>query len=164
MHNITYKQIDKAVEAAIISEFGQWIRDYGCIHHGEGCYSFAAFCADEPVGFISTFPLQYPAPLQECRDAYIDVIEVREAYRRQSIASKLIEMTEAWAKAYGYRQIRSWSADDKTEAIPMWYKLAYAVCPAVMRGESVIKEFAGKPIYGFYVAKVLNDNLVTSIK
>ena len=66
-----------------------------------------------------------------------------------------IIMAEEWAKAYGYRQIRAWSSDDKTEAIPMWYALGYGVCPAIMRGESVIKEFAGKPIYGFYVSKVL---------
>lgn len=33
--------------------------------------------------------------------------------------------------------------------------LGYGVCPAVMRGESVISEFVGKPIYGFYAVKVL---------
>ncbi len=37
----------------------------------------------------------------------------------------------------------------------MWYALGYGICPAIMRGESVIKEFVGKPIYGFYVVKVL---------
>ena len=60
------------------------------------------------MGYISTYPLYYPVPLQESYDAYIDDIEVGAEYRRKGIAAELIKRTEEWAKNYGYRQIRSW--------------------------------------------------------
>lgn len=153
--DIVYKEIDKDIEEQIAAIWGRWVIEYGCLHYGEGCYSLAALVDGVPVGFISTFPLQLPRPLDMHCDAYIDDLEVGESYRRKGIASRLLAMTEEWARAHGYRQLRAWSSDDKAEAIPMWYALGYGVCPAVMRGESVIKEFVGKPIYGFYAVKVL---------
>jgi GNAT superfamily N-acetyltransferase len=152
---IDYVEIDNELEAKIIAKFGQWVKDFGCIHYGDGCYSLAAVCKSEPIGFISLYPENYPAPLQSYRDAFIDDIEVIAEYRRQGIASKLLMMAEEWSRRSGYSPIRSWSSDDTSEAIPMWYKHKYGVCPAIMRGESLIPDFAGKPIYGFYVAKVL---------
>lgn len=153
--NIVYKEIDESIEKQIVNIWGDWVTEWGCLHYGDGCYSLAALVDGVPVGFISTYPLQLPEPLDMYCDAYIDDLEVAENYRRKGIASTLLSMTEEWAKAYGYRQIRSWSSDDKLEAIPMWYALGYGVCPAIMRGVSVIKEFIGKPIHGFYVSKVL---------
>jgi len=152
---IAYSTIDDELEKKLNDVFGNWITEYQCLHYGEGCYSVAALCQGKPVGFISTCSLNLPSPLQQCSEAYIDVLEVHENFRRQGIASQLVLMTEAWAKEYGYRQIRSWSSDDKLEAISMWYALGYGMCPAIMRGMSVKKEFDGKPIYGFYVSKVL---------
>ncbi|NLM09813.1 MAG: GNAT family N-acetyltransferase [Clostridiaceae bacterium] len=157
MLNITYREIDKEIEEKIVSNFGKWVKEYDCLHYGDGCYSVAAMLNGQPVGFISAYPRIYPEPLNHYFDAYIDVIEVDENYRRRGIASKLIKLTEVWAKEYGYHQIASWSSDDKKEAIQMWYALDYCVSPAVMRGQSVIKEFRDKPIHGFYVAKILNS-------
>ena len=155
MYDIIFKEITKDIEDQIVDTWGDWVIKYGCLHYGEGCYSLAALYGGEPVGFISAYPLRFPEPLQEYCDAYIDDIEVREDFRKQGIASKLLLMTEQWAKSHGYRQIRAWSSDDKTEALGMWYAFGYGVCPAVMRGECVVKEFVGKPIYGFYVVKTL---------
>jgi len=155
MPNIIYNEIDNEIEEKIISKYGQWAKDWGVIHTGESCYSAAAICNGEPVGFISTYPLYYPAPLEKYCDAYIDDIEVDEKYRRQGIATKLLDMTEKWAKEYGYRQIRSWSQDDKNEALPMWYKLGYCICPAIMRGECPDEKARNNLFYGFYVAKIL---------
>jgi GNAT superfamily N-acetyltransferase len=156
MSKIIYKEINKEIEEKIIVKYGKWVKEYNCIHHGKGCYSVAALNNDEPVGFISTYPLYYPEPMESYCDAYIDDIEVDEAYRRLEIATQLIKLTELWAKGYGYHQIRSWSSDDKKEAITMWYKLNYCMCPAIMRGTSVIREFVGKPVHGYYVSKILN--------
>lgn len=153
--NIVYKEIDAKIEEQIVAIWGDWVLEYGCLHYGEGCYSLAAMVDGVPVGFISTYPARLPKPLDMHYDAYIDDLEVDKNYRRMGIASTLLSKTEEWARAYGYRQIRSWSSDDKAEAIPMWYALGYGVCPAIMRGVSVKKEFVGKPIYGFYVSKVL---------
>jgi len=153
---IIYKEIDKEIEEQIIEIWGDWVRTYGCIHHGEDCYSLAALIDGVPVGFISTYRLQLPQPLNMYYDAFIDDIEVTEKYRRKGIASKLIALTEVWAKKHGSYQVRAWSSDDNVEAISMWHALSYGICPAIMRGESVIDEFVGKPIHGFYVSKVLS--------
>ena len=152
---IIYKEIDNTIEARIVNIWGDWVTKYGCLHYGKGCYSLAALADGIPVGFISTYPAKLPKPLDLYCDAFIDDLEVDEKYRRQGIASKLLSITEEWARTTGYHQIRAWSSDEQDEAIPMWYALGYTVCPAIMRGESVIKEFAGKPIHGFYVAKIL---------
>ncbi len=156
MLNITYREIDKEIEEKIINIFGEWVKKYNCLHYGEGCYSIAAMLNNQPIGFISIYNRNYPEPLSEYSEAFIDVIEVDENYRTRGIATKLLRLTEAWAKKYGYHQIGSWSSDDKKEAIQMWYALDYCVSPAVMRGQSVVKEFKNKPIHGFYVAKILN--------
>ncbi|MGI6193201.1 MAG: GNAT family N-acetyltransferase [Christensenellales bacterium] len=154
--NILYREIDFEIEESIVRAFGEWVRDFECIHRGEGCCSIAAMAGDRPVGFISTCRRDYPEPLTGYYDAFIDVIEVDPAYRRSGIAKTLIRLTEEWARAYGYHQIGSWSSDDKKEAINMWYAMDYCVSPAVMRGESLLDEFKNHKIPGFYVAKMLN--------
>lgn len=153
--DITFKEIDRRIESQITEIWGDWVLEYSCLHYGEDCCSLAAMWDNEPVGFISVYPLPFPEPLADYRDAYIDDLEVRKEFRRQKIASRLLSMAEQWSKEHGYRQIRSWSSDDKIEALSMWKNLGYGMCPAIMRGESVKKGFEGKPIYGFYVVKPL---------
>ena len=155
MSKFSFKEIDEKIEKQIVEIWGEWVVRYGCLHYEAGCYSLAALYDNKPIGFISTYPLQFPTPLHTHCDAYIDDIEVLSDFRRMGVARKLITMTEQWAKNYGYRQIRSWSTDDHSEAISMWYSLGYGICPAIMRGNSVIKELDGTPIYGFYVVKPL---------
>ena len=155
MSNITFSEINVEIEKQIAKVWGDWVTKYGVLHYGEGCYSIAALYQGEPVGFISTYPLCFPEPFSTYCDAYIDDIEVAEGFRRRGIAKQLLYLTEQWVKRRGYRQIRSWSSDDKTEAISMWHSLGYGLCPAIMRGGSVIEEFMGKPIHGFYVVKML---------
>lgn len=154
MNDIVYRQLNPIIEQEVMDSFGGWAMDY--LHTGEGCHTLVALDGDKPVGFISTYPLQYPEPLEYHNDAYIDVLEVAEGYRRRGIAGKLVGFSENWAREYGYKQIRAWSSDDKIEAIRMWYALDYCICPAWMRGYSAIKGYEGIPINGFYVAKVLN--------
>ena len=144
--------IDERIRDRIGEEFGNTAKDH--IHMEDGSFSLAAFDDDIIVGFISAYEKGLTATFWQ-KDAYIDIIEVRSTYRRKGVATELITCCEKWAKDSGFKQIRSWSSDDKFEAIQMWNRLDYGMCPAVMRGESVVEEFAGKPVYGFYVVKVL---------
>ena len=89
-------------------------------------------------------------------DGFIEVIEVAEAYRRQGIGSNLVKFLEEYAASYGYYQIRAWSSEDKTEALNMWRKLNYCMCPAAMLGQNVKKGFENQQIVGYYYAKLLN--------
>lgn len=158
MTNITYHEINKSEVELFSEKFGDYVIKFNCFHFGEGCFSLGAFSNDEPIGFISTYPEKLITPLENETDAYIDVIEVDSKYHRQGIATALIMRTEQWAKDYGYKQIRSWSSDDKEEAIPMWYALNYCLCPAIMYGVDLSPNPDGSQPVGYYVAKMLNPN------
>lgn len=149
MSNIIYKEIDISFLPTLATKFGDVVNNH--FHFGDGCYSLVAFDSDEAVGIISTYPENFPNPLNQCKDAYINILEVDKLYQRQGIARKMITMTEKWAKEYGYSQIRAWSSDDKIEAIPMWYALNYCMCPA-----KIWVEWCKEVVNGFYVAKKLH--------
>lgn len=155
--SITYREIKQDEVEMFAKKFGDYVIRFSCFHFGEGCYSFGAFDGDEPVGFISAYPEFLIPPLADEKDAYIDVIEVDAAYKRRGIASELVLRTERWAKDYGYRQIRTWSSDDKEEAIPMWRSLNYCLCPAYMYGEDFAPDPDGSLPLGYYAAKLLNN-------
>jgi len=150
---IVYRTLTPEDVSAIAAAFGSRIERLRVLHFEADCYTLGAFDEGCLVGIISTYPKKFPEPLPlgGRRDAYIDLIEVEQNHRRQGIAAAMIAMTEDWARAQGYRQIRSWSSANKTEAIPMWYALGYCLCPAC--------PYAAKPNRklpnGYYVAKLL---------
>ena len=90
MQSIQYQEIDHALEEQIAQKFGAYVSEGNCIHRGDGCLSLAAVRNGEPVGFISTFKLRLPPPLNAYEEAYIDVLEVDAAFRRQGISSEMI--------------------------------------------------------------------------
>ena len=82
------------------------------------------------VGLISVYAKTLSAPLEESFDWYIDILEVSKDYRRKGIASQLVELAIQRAKEAGVYQIRSWSSENKIEAIPMWKALGFGLCVA----------------------------------
>ena len=154
--SIFYKEIDTFIEEAIVEQYGDWVREYGCLVRGEGCYLIAAIDGETVVGFAALHPARWIVPLERYFDGFIEVIEVAEAYRRQGIGSNLVKFLEDYARTYGYYQIRAWSSDDKVEALNMWHKLNYCICPAAMLEQSVKKEYENQQIVGYYYAKLLN--------
>ena len=154
--NILYKEIDAAIEELIVEQYGNWVCDYNCFIRGEGCCLIAAMDGEKVAGFAALHPSRWIAPLDQYWDGFIEVIEVAEAYRRQGIGSNLVKFLEEYATSYGYYQIRAWSSEDKTEALNMWRKLNYCMCPAAMLGQSVKSGFENQQIVGYYYAKLLN--------
>jgi GNAT superfamily N-acetyltransferase len=99
------------------------------LHLDDG-FAIVALHDDQPVGVISVYPRALPAPLSGTCEGYVDIIEVASAYRRRGIARRLVEMSMERARAQGLCQLRAWSSEDKTEAIPMWKALGFGLCPA----------------------------------
>lgn len=155
MTNIKFVEIDNVIEDKIIEHFGSWVRDYDCIQRGDGCFTVAALHEDKVVGFAAVHPEQLISPLDKYKDAFIEVIEVDENYRRQGICKRMISILEDKSREYGFKQIRSWSSDDKVEALNMFYSLNYCMCPAAMLGQSVAPGFENQQIIGYYYAKML---------
>lgn len=146
---ITYQEIDMEFLERIALKYGEWAQKH--VHVGDGCFSLAAVCENNPIGFISTYTRNLSAPIGEEKDAYIDVIELDENFRRKGIATEMVVRTEAWARKAGLLQIRAWSSRDKVEAIPMWRNLGYGLCPA-----KIWLEWCGDIVDGYYVVKQLN--------
>ena len=147
---IVVQEMDSSIQEAVIEQYGDWVREEGCLVEGPGCCRIAA--VDTDSGRVAGFAALRPARW------IIEVIEVAKAYRRRGIGRALVERLEKFAAEYGYYQIRAWSSCDKVEALHMWRRLQYCMCPAVMLGQSVRKEFAQQPIVGYYYAKLLNPD------
>jgi len=141
----TYLDADENLKNRIGAEWGEKAARH--MHLTDG-FSTVAFHADRIVGLVSVYWKKLPFPLVESFDWYIDILEVHKDYRRKGIATHLIEMACERAKESYMYQIRSWSSEDKIEAILMWKALGFGLCPAVTYPQ-------GKEVKGYFVAKVL---------
>ena len=142
---ITYLAADETIKGYVEKEWGEKAAKH--IHLTDG-FSIVAFHDDILVGLISAYPKKLPPPLIEDFDLYIDILEVHHQYKRKGIATRLIDMVCERAKLAGMYQIRSWSSEDKKEAVSMWKALGFGLCPAVTYPQ-------GNEVKGFFVAKVL---------
>jgi GNAT superfamily N-acetyltransferase len=155
MSEVIYRELKPEEVPVLADKFGDYITRFDCVRFEEGCYCLAAFEGETPVGFISVQAQQLRPPLSGERDAFISAIEVDVAYRRRGIARQMIATAEEWARGQGFRQLRSWSSEDKEAAISMWYALGFCVCPALMLGPDLAPDGSGRPPAGYYVARIL---------
>ena len=143
-NNIHFIEADEAIKMRVLNEWGEKAARH---MHLAGGFSIVALHREMLVGLISTYWRELPAPLHGEFDAYIDILEVYKDFRRQGIARRLIEMSIEQARQKGMRQIRSWSSEDKTEAISMWKALGFGLCPARTYPN-------GQEIRGYFVVKI----------
>ena len=131
----------------ILSSFGEkvWLH----LHFNDG-FSFIALQDEKKaVGIISVNWRYMNPPLNNTREAYIDIIEVHKDFRKNGIASKLVDLTAKYARRQGAHQLRAWSSYDKIEALHMWRKLGFGLVPTVEE-ESKVE--------GYYVTYQLAQN------
>ena len=146
LSGVRFLDADPALRERIAKEWGAWAARH--MHLDDG-FSIVALHGEKPVGLVSVRWQRLPPPLSLAWEGYIDIVEVAEAYRRKGIARKLIELSLERAKAHGAAQLRAWSTDDKTEAIPTWKALGFALCPTT-------HSMWGSEISGYFVAKRLD--------
>jgi GNAT superfamily N-acetyltransferase len=142
---LTYFDADENLKNRIGAEWGEKAIKH--MHLIDG-FSTIAFDDDIIVGLISVYRKRLPFPLVESFDWYIDILEVHKDYRRKGIGTHLIKTACDRAKESGVYQIRSWSSEDKIEAILMWKALGFGLCPAITYPQ-------GKEVKGYFVVKVL---------
>src|SRR5512145_135294 len=73
--------------------------------HVEDGFSILAMQGDAIVGLISVYWKQLPPPLPETTEGYIDILEIREDFRRMGIATELIDLSFARAREKGVYQL-----------------------------------------------------------
>src|SRR5574341_1532482 len=124
--NIQFINADEAIKTRLLNEWGE----HAALHmHIIDGFSIVAFHGEMLVGLISAYWWELLAPLNGEFDAYIDILEVHQDFRRQGIATRLIEMSMERAKQKGMYQIRAWSSGDKIEAMQLWRALRFGLCP-----------------------------------
>lgn len=158
---IVVQEMDSSIQEAVIEQYGDWVREEGCLVEGQGCCQIAA--VDTDSGQVAGFAALRPGALDRAigtgdRRLYRSDRGGEGLPKGRELEGQLVERLEEFAAAYGYYQIRAWSSCDKVEALHMWRRLQYCMCPAVMLGQSVRKEFAQQPIVGYYYAKLLNPD------
>lgn len=144
---VTLLELDAGWLPRIAEEWGQKAARH--LHFEDG-FTLAASCEGQAVGLVSSYWRWLPAPLEETKELYIDILEVRPPYRRRGIARRLIAETVRRAMEGGVYQVRSWSSSDKLEALPMWRRLSFGLVPATTYPR-------GQPVEGFFVTRVLGD-------
>jgi GNAT superfamily N-acetyltransferase len=141
----TYLEADETIKSHVEAEWGVKPARH---MHLTGGFSIVVFDGDILVGLISVYRKPLPLPLVDSFDWYIDILEVQKEYRRKGIAAGLLQMICERAKRAGVYQVRSWSSEDKIEAILMWRALGFGLCPALTHAQ-------GEEVRGYFVAKVL---------
>lgn len=145
MHGINYLYAAAGLQGVITREWSEHIAKR--MHVTDG-FSIVAMHGDRPVGVVAVAWRQLPGPLPSTQEGFIDIIEVASDHHRQGVAKQLLKLAEQRVRAEGARQLRAWSSDDKTEAITMWSRLGFGLCPATIYPQ-------GEEVHGFYVTKVL---------
>jgi GNAT superfamily N-acetyltransferase len=146
LSDVRFVDADPALRERLGKEWGACAARH---MHLEDGFSLVAFHGEKPVGLVSVRWQTLPQPLPPSCEGYIDIIEVVEAYRRKGLARKMVQLSLERAKDGGAVQLRAWSTDDKTEAIPMWKALGFALCPAT-------HSMWGPQVTGYFVAKRLD--------
>jgi len=141
---ITYVQVDEALKEQIKASWQSNAGDY--LHLGSDGLTVAAVVDGQPLGVISAFKRNLPEPLAMVREAFIDIIEVQEPFRRQGIGEMLVSRVVAWAQDNGLDQVRAWSEEIRLEALMLWRKTGFSFA-------KVDFERAGQRRYGFYAVR-----------
>jgi len=142
---IEYKKINDKIFENAYFEGNQKDKE---LFFRDDALALVAMDSDTPVGFICVTSRFLAYPLEHLKDAYIEILDVDENYRRQGIGQHLVACAEEWAKKAGLKQIRTHSNNKAVEAIKMWHKLNYGLCQHVY--------YAEEGCAGYWVAKVLS--------
>lgn len=100
-------------------------------------FGFAAIDDGVVFGVIAVVPRTLPAPLQDQRDAFIDILWLLDEWQRQGIGTALLYAAEDEAHARRYFQIRAWSSEDKVGAIRFFHRHGYSMAPTRIKHETV---------------------------
>lgn len=142
---VHYINADEAWKQRIAEEWSETVARH--IHLTDG-FSILALGNGKLVGLISVYWRALPVPLSGVFEGYIDIIEVLTEFRRQGIATAMIEMAAEHARQQSVYQLRAWNSEDKVEAVTMWKALGFGLCPVTTYPK-------GQEVRGYFATKVL---------
>ena len=145
---VTLLSVDETWRPRLAAEWGEKAARH--VHFGDGL-TVVALDGGRIVGLLSAYTRPLPPPLAAASETYIDFLEVRPEFRRRGIASRLAATAIEHARSRGHYQVRTWSSEDKAEAIPLWHSLGFGLHPAVTypaaaNGREIRGLFATRPV------------------
>lgn len=146
---IQYVDVDKPLKNAVAEQWKEHRPDIGSYLHLEKGYGVAAMDGEKVVGILSVKWQSLSAPLTDSEEAFIEAVDVLGDYRRQGIATRLIEEAETRALEKA-SQLRSWCSEEQREAIQMFKVLGFGMCPA-----SGTCPHTGKAMNGYFAVKAI---------
>jgi GNAT superfamily N-acetyltransferase len=142
-----YLEIDETWKSRIAAQWNERVERH--LHFSNG-FTIVALQEGVSIGIISVYWRELPPPLTNTIEGYIDRVEVQQAYRKRGIARQLIGLSIQQAREHKAYQLRAWSSEDKAEAIPMWKRLDFGLCPATTYPLS-------QEVRGYFVTKMLKN-------
>lgn len=141
--DIEFVDADEALRERIERNWGLHVSRH--LHIDDG-FTIAVLHGDTVAGVVSVKWCELPLPFEATREAYIDIIEVAEGFRRQGIGARLVELSLSRAKAGGACQVRAWSTNNRRGVILMWRALGFVLCPTehMMWGPRVTGYFVAR--------------------
>ena len=118
---------DQALVDQIKADWSRVVGEHLVVDNG---FSVVAVAGGKPVGLMGVYWAELPTPLEGTREGFINIIEVLPEYRGRGIAAEMVQHAIELSRKEGVYQIRAWSSDDKIQALPMWRKLGFTLCPA----------------------------------
>ena len=146
---VRFIDADEALKDRVVKEWGEKTARH---MHLEDGFSILAMLGSSLVGLISVYWKSLLPPLSETREGYIDILEVHKDFRRQGIATRLIDLSLARANEKGAYQMRAWSSLDKLEAMWLWKALGFGLCPATTY-------YSGQEVMGYFVTRSLSKEI-----
>lgn len=126
-NDLNYSDCDRELKKRVGLEMGSAAERH--LHMEDG-FSIIAMDGEKIAGIIAVCRKLLPPPLPETYEGFIDIIQVKPEYKRKGVAGKLIGISIERCREAGYYQLRAWSSEDKTEAIPMWKVRGFGLAPA----------------------------------
>lgn len=149
MDNLSFMEVDRDIKNKWL-KYSNWSRQINeeVIWIKDG-FSILAKYNNDYAGIISVNLKKLKEPLNETIEAYIDNVEVRGKYRKQGIATALLnEAIDKLKENENIYQVRAWSSNDKVAMLNLWRKVGFSLCP-------VIQHFGDNKVNGFFVVKKL---------
>src|SRR5678815_985519 len=94
---IEYLEIDETWKSRIIEEWNEKVERH--LRFSDG-FTIVALHENTSIGIISVYWRELPAPLPSTIEGYINILEVRPAYRKRGIARQLINLSIQRAREY----------------------------------------------------------------
>ena len=111
-------------EGSTVLEFAESFTDLVMNNDNAAC--FLAYEGNQPVGFAQCqLRRDYVEGTETCPVGYLEGIFVREEFRRQGIASQLLEACQRWTKAKGCVEFASDCELDNEDSLRFHLKMGF---------------------------------------